>query len=316
VGSIPLATDVPFPSPRRPPAFTLTLALPVPPHTDLASVESERQDALEASPVSTSYTEKRPASAHSRAYLMAAIGFMGIFLFGYDTYVPFLAPVSTPLTFHRGVGGAVLVLPSFAGSFGVHGLPGQSKAEAAKRVANLQGNVVAILQGGAFFGALGAAPFTNRFGRKLVSGFACGRDRAGANYTQTLMVGNAIFIAGAVIQTASFSSIGQCEPPSTLYRATLIPQSTPVALSLDSALVSCLWSARPMLPSWPPRRSEEGSPACSRSSSSPVSPSLTGYVAVRAVLGRFWSVFELILSVKLRSSVHEAHSSPMAYSYR
>lgn len=54
----------------------------------------------------------------------------GIFLFGYDT----------------GIGGGVLVLPTFAKDFGITG----SK----EHVADLQGNVVAILQGGAFFGAI------------------------------------------------------------------------------------------------------------------------------------------------------------------
>lgn len=54
----------------------------------------------------------------------------GIFLFGYDT----------------GIGGGVLVLPTFAADFGITG----SK----EHVADLQGNVVAILQGGAFFGAI------------------------------------------------------------------------------------------------------------------------------------------------------------------
>ena len=57
-------------------------------------------------------------------------GFLGIFLFGYDT----------------GIGGGVLVLPTFAADFGIVG----SK----QHVADLQGNVVAILQGGAFFGAI------------------------------------------------------------------------------------------------------------------------------------------------------------------
>ncbi len=56
--------------------------------------------------------------------MLAVIGFMGIFLFGYDT----------------GLGGGVLVLPSFARDFSITGT--------ATEVANLQGNVVAILQVG------------------------------------------------------------------------------------------------------------------------------------------------------------------------
>lgn len=60
-----------------------------------------------------------------------------------------------------GLGGGVLVLPTFATEFG---LVGQ-----ATHVAQLQGNVVAILQGGAFFGALGGAPLEDHLGRKWVS---------------------------------------------------------------------------------------------------------------------------------------------------
>lgn len=58
------------------------------------------------------------------------MGISGIFLFGYDT----------------GIGGGVLVLPTFAADFKITGTP--------QHVADLQGNVVAILQGGAFFGAI------------------------------------------------------------------------------------------------------------------------------------------------------------------
>ncbi|KAL7418954.1 hypothetical protein Q5752_006638 [Cryptotrichosporon argae] len=107
--------------------------------------------------------------AHHRTYIQAAIGFLGIFLFGYDT----------------GLGGGVLVLPTFADEFG---LTGQN----ATRVADLQGNVVAILQGGAFFGAIFGAPITDRIGRKL-----------------SLIIGCVIFIVGAVVQTVASGSLPQ-----------------------------------------------------------------------------------------------------------
>jgi hypothetical protein len=53
----------------------------------------------------------------------------------------------------QGLGGGVIALKTYADDFGIHG----TKTE----IATLQGNVVSILQGGAFFGALvshGARP--------------------------------------------------------------------------------------------------------------------------------------------------------------
>jgi MFS family permease len=47
---------------------------------------------------------------------------------------------------------------------------------------------VSILQGGSFFGALGAAPLNNAIGRK-----------------RSIMVGCAIFIVGGVLQTAGMT---------------------------------------------------------------------------------------------------------------
>lgn len=67
---------------------------------------------------------------------------MGIFLFGYDT----------------GLGGGVIKLPGFIKDYGIEG--------SATYKANLSANIVSILQAGAFFGALGAAPFSNWLGRK------------------------------------------------------------------------------------------------------------------------------------------------------
>ncbi|KAK8845347.1 hypothetical protein IAR55_006060 [Kwoniella newhampshirensis] len=125
-----------------------------------------RAEAAGASIVPTADAAHRPWNAHSRAYLQAAVGFLGIFLFGYDT----------------GLGGGVIALKSFSQSFGLVGN--------AQRVAQLQGNVVAILQGGAFFGAIIAAFVQDRIGRKYA-----------------LMVGCWIFIIGAIFQTAASSQI-------------------------------------------------------------------------------------------------------------
>jgi sugar porter (SP) family MFS transporter len=103
-------------------------------------------------------------SQNSRAYLMAVIAYLGIVLFGYDT----------------GLGGGVLKLPSFIRDFGIHGN--------ALYVANLSANIVSILQGGAFFGALGAAPVSNWIGRKWA-----------------LMIFCWIFVLGGVLQVAGLT---------------------------------------------------------------------------------------------------------------
>ncbi|GMK56155.1 hypothetical protein CspeluHIS016_0212110 [Cutaneotrichosporon spelunceum] len=124
---------------------------------------------MESSPV---YDTKRGFMANSRAYLMAAIGFLGIFLFGYDT----------------GLGGGILGLPTFQREFGLV----DENGKPVPNLATLQGNVVSILQGGAFFGALFGAPMEDGLGRK-----------------RGLMVGCVIFIIGGVIQTACFGSIDQ-----------------------------------------------------------------------------------------------------------
>ncbi|GMK57703.1 hypothetical protein CspeluHIS016_0405370 [Cutaneotrichosporon spelunceum] len=124
--------------------------------------------------VQSTYTS--PANAgffkNSRAYVMAIIGFMGIFLFGYDA----------------GLGGGVLALPTFQKEFGLVDASGKP----VPNLSTLQGNVVSILQGGAFFGALFGAPVEDRFGRK-----------------KALMVGVIIFLIGGAIQTACVSSLDQ-----------------------------------------------------------------------------------------------------------
>ncbi|WVN87388.1 uncharacterized protein L203_102567 [Cryptococcus depauperatus CBS 7841] len=98
--------------------------------------------AAQSSLVPTASSASRPWHAHSRSYFLAAVGFLGIFLFGYDT----------------GLGGGVIALSSFSNSFHITG--------SADKKAQLQGNVVAILQGGAFFGAIIAAWVNDYMGRK------------------------------------------------------------------------------------------------------------------------------------------------------
>lgn len=64
--------------------------------------------------------------------------------------------------------------------------------KAVSNISTLQGNIVSILQGGAFFGALFGAPMEDRLGRKIA-----------------LMIGSVIFIIGGVVQTACFGSLDQ-----------------------------------------------------------------------------------------------------------
>ncbi|KAJ7158562.1 general substrate transporter [Mycena filopes] len=68
---------------------------------------------------------------------------MGSVLYGYDI----------------GIIGGVITLPAFKAYFGVNEMSASAKAA-------LSGNIVAILQGGCFFGALGVGYFSNRWGRK------------------------------------------------------------------------------------------------------------------------------------------------------
>ena len=81
----------------------------------------------------------------------------------------------------------MIALPTFVKAFGLAGNPTHQ--------AQVSGNVVSILQGGAFFGALGGAPTEDYLGRKWA-----------------LIVGCVIFIVGAIVQTVASSSVGQSEP--------------------------------------------------------------------------------------------------------
>ncbi|KAG8978844.1 hypothetical protein FRB94_013114 [Tulasnella sp. JGI-2019a] len=103
--------------------------------------------------------------ANARVYLLACTVYWGIFLFGYDT----------------GVAGGVITTTAFKTAFGL------THASTAK-INNVSSNVVAVLQGGAFFGALGSAPTSNAIGRKwTLLGFAI------------------FFLIGAALQTAAGS---------------------------------------------------------------------------------------------------------------
>ncbi|KAJ3562586.1 hypothetical protein NP233_g9479 [Leucocoprinus birnbaumii] len=91
---------------------------------------------------------------------LAFVVYWGIVLFGYDT----------------GIGGGVVSNPYFQQHFGVSG--NQKKIDA------VSSNVVAVLQAGAFFGAIGSAPISARIGRRW-----------------TLEFFTLIFCLGAILQT-------------------------------------------------------------------------------------------------------------------
>ena len=77
-------------------------------------------------------------------------------------------------------------MKTFATTFGITGTDPQ--------IAQLQGNVVSILQGGAFFGALGGGAIEDVLGRKW-----------------SLMVGCIIFIVGGIVQTVATGGISAGE---------------------------------------------------------------------------------------------------------
>ncbi|KAI0766716.1 hypothetical protein BC629DRAFT_1716023 [Irpex lacteus] len=87
---------------------------------------------------------------HRHAYMLAASAAMGSIFYGWDI----------------GLIGGVLALPSFKSYFGIDKLSSSASAD-------LSGNIVSVLQGGCFFGALFTGYLSSKFGRKpmlLVSG--------------------------------------------------------------------------------------------------------------------------------------------------
>ncbi|KAF8649921.1 hypothetical protein AX16_005478 [Volvariella volvacea WC 439] len=81
-----------------------------------------------------------------RVYWLAFIVYWGILLFGYDT----------------GIAGGVVSQPYFQRHFG---LVNEDGTKDVKRTNEVSSNVVSVLQGGAFFGALSSAPVSARIGR-------------------------------------------------------------------------------------------------------------------------------------------------------
>ncbi|KAH9021305.1 general substrate transporter [Lactarius pseudohatsudake] len=109
--------------------------------------------------------EKHDVLQNIRVYWLAFIVYWGILLFGYDT----------------GIAGGVVQSQYFQIKFGVRPAEGPANKS---RIDNVSANVVSVLQGGAFFGALSSAPVSAWIGRR-----------------KTLFASSLIFVVGAVLQT-------------------------------------------------------------------------------------------------------------------
>ncbi|KAF8815659.1 general substrate transporter [Phlegmacium glaucopus] len=110
-----------------------------------------------------------------RVYWLAFVVYWGIILFGYDT----------------GIAGGVVSAPYFLEHFGLINADGSKNTSKINAVSS---NVVSVLQAGAFFGALGSAPLSAKFGRKY-----------------TLFGFSVIFCVGAILTTVASGHGGLAE---------------------------------------------------------------------------------------------------------
>ncbi|KAG1779001.1 general substrate transporter [Suillus placidus] len=99
-------------------------------------------------------------SRYRNAYTIALSASMGSIFFGWDT----------------GLMGGILTLKSFQSYFGINNMSASAKA-------NFNGNIVSIMQAGAFFGVLSTGWVSSRFGRK-----------------RSLIASGVIYIIGSLIQ--------------------------------------------------------------------------------------------------------------------
>lgn len=99
---------------------------------------------------------------YRNAYILTFFAAFAGMLFGWDT----------------GLISGVLIMPAFQRSFNLD--------PKSKNFSNVQGDIVSILQGGAFFGAASSFYISDRLGRKLA-----------------LIIAAIIFLVGSIIQTCS-----------------------------------------------------------------------------------------------------------------
>ncbi|KAJ6576682.1 general substrate transporter [Mycena vulgaris] len=131
---------------------------------------------------------------YRNAYFLALSAAMGSVFFGYDI----------------GIIGGVIALPAFKAYFGINAMSAAEKAA-------LSGNIVAILQGGCFFGALGVGYFSNRWGRK-----------------PCMIAAGLIYIIGSVIQAVVGLGTNEARALSVLYFARFFAG---IGVGMVSALV-------------------------------------------------------------------------------
>ncbi|CAL1707085.1 unnamed protein product [Somion occarium] len=114
---------------------------------------------------------------YRHAYFLAASASMGSIFYGWDI----------------GLIGGILAMASFKSYFGLDKMSASEQAD-------LNGNIVAILQGGCFFGALFTGCFSGKFGRK-----------------PTLMASGVIYIVGSLIQSIVGIGMDQAAALRVLY---------------------------------------------------------------------------------------------------
>ncbi|KAF7312466.1 MFS domain-containing protein [Mycena indigotica] len=121
----------------------------------------------------------REIKHYRNAYLLSLSAAMGSVFYGYDI----------------GIIGGVISLPSFKNYFGITKMSDSAQA-------NFSGNIVSVLQGGCFFGALGVGYFSNRWGRK-----------------PSLIAAGLFYIIGSVIQAVVGLGTNEARALSVFYFA-------------------------------------------------------------------------------------------------
>ncbi|KAF9466630.1 general substrate transporter [Collybia nuda] len=128
------------------------------------------------------------------AYILAGSAAMGSIFYGWDI----------------GLIGGILALDSFKGYFGLDEMTASQRAD-------LNGNIVSVLQAGCFFGALSTGYFSSRFGRK-----------------PSLLAAGVIYLVGSLIQSVVGLGTSQAVSLKVLYFSRFLGG---VGVGMVSALV-------------------------------------------------------------------------------